>query len=98
MPPASGPERRWSASLGVFVSVWGRTLGLCRCAVLGPLARPARSPVPQHILPVQLGETGGPDRSAPLRLLGYMDTLVHFGRFALAVLEKSKMDSCHTGN
>lgn len=33
-----------------------------------------------------------------LRLLGYMDTLVHFGRFRLATLVNSKIDSYPTGN
>ena len=28
-----------------------------------------------------------------LRLLGYMDTLVHFGRFSLATLGKNEIDS-----
>ena len=33
-----------------------------------------------------------------LRLLGYMDTLVHFGRFCLATLGKMKIDSCLSDN
>lgn len=33
-----------------------------------------------------------------LRLLGYMDTLVHFGRFPLATLEKMKIDSWLVAN
>jgi hypothetical protein len=36
--------------------------------------------------------------SAFLRLLGYMDTLVHFGRFNLAVLANSKIDSWLVAN
>lgn len=36
--------------------------------------------------------------SAFLRLLGYMDTLVHFGRFSLATLGKAEIDSYPPGN
>ena len=58
--------------------------------------------VPSGSLPSFLGAaaqglTPFADTSA-LRLLGYMDTLVHFDRFPFATLGKTKIDSSLTKN
>ncbi|MCF7170861.1 hypothetical protein, partial [Klebsiella pneumoniae] len=52
----------------------------------------------QHVPTVQHDQT--PDLCVPvlLRLLGYMDTLVHFDHFGLAALEKTKIDSSSPEN
>lgn len=48
--------------------------------------------------PMQHAQPDSLDAPVPLRFLGYMDTLVHFGRFSLAVLADSKIDSWLVAN
>jgi len=67
-------------------------------ALHGSLVQPFHFLVPQHVLPVQHDQTADLCASVPLGLLGYMDTLVHFGGFSLATLEKTKIDSCPPDN
>lgn len=47
---------------------------------------------------MQHARQGSLSAPVPLRFLGYMDTLVHFGRFSLAVLIKTKIDSWLVAN
>jgi len=53
---------------------------------------------PQHVPTVQRNQTADLRVPVPLRLLGYMDTLVHFGRFGLARLRKTEIDSWLVAN
>ena len=67
-------------------------------ALCGSLAQPFHFLFPQHVPTVQRNQTADLRVPVHLRLLGYMDTLVHFGRFGLATLEKMKIDSWLVAN
>ncbi|WP_211254167.1 hypothetical protein, partial [Paracoccus yeei] len=64
----------------------------------GPLAQPFHFLFPQHVPTVQRNQTANLRVPVHLRLLGYMDTLVHFGGFGLAGLRKTEIDSCPPDN
>ena len=82
-----------SKPLGLGLPLQGATGALC-----GSLAQPFHFLFPQHVPPVQRNQTADLHVPVPLRLLGYMDTLVHFGRFSLAGLRKTKIDSSSPEN
>ncbi|WP_286693488.1 hypothetical protein, partial [Paracoccus sp. SCN 68-21] len=56
------------------------------------------SPFPSTFRPMQHAQRDSLGAPVPLRFLGYMDTLVHFGRFGLALLANSKIDSWLVAN
>ena len=79
--------------MGAYLALQDATSALC-----SPLAQPFHFLFPQHVPTVQRSQTADLRVPVALRLLGYMDTLVHFGRFSLARLKKTEIDSWLVAN
>ena len=85
-------------SILAFVPVTLKSLTLQHLGACGSLWAPGPPFLSLRPYWRERARNGSCAPSAVLRLLGYMDTLVHFGRFSLAALANSKIDSWLVAN